>query len=1096
MVTKSDSRAYGEYHENYNTPKLNLNHGKSIQVHSDYQRLTFSQFSKKQERSMATPSTSIFPRDFQLPSGILGPGSVEKVSVTLTTDADVLQAIVGDSVFPARPNGRIELGSVVLEASGGGQVSFNAGQGTVGFDFSASFKTGVGVYDQPADAIGSLQLDAPPNLDLAIPNIAGSRYLLMLLGYSASGSFSGSHPIGLLGTVSFGAQATGDAVYAVLHRIAAGTGAATALGDTISSWRLPRHVTAAEDLRPGTWILAQADGSIALQLAAQLGYDFNFVRQAHLLGITRELGAKIDAGLKVSLGFSASGRYVVVLGRETDASTVRLRLFKQSDQGFAFGLNLTVGVTAKDDLPPNLDDFVKSIFGVHGLQVLKDLHLIEQWTDPTKDLGETAARLLNDEGLTLLTRATGIDARAEFNKARQIVLDEFQKWDALPDRASALLWRILGQAGPVAVNDFQTFLAALADPNPDTRRQTLDQAISQTAFGDTPQGQFLESIADQGLLALTMQLDRVQPIAAKTLDILQGGVIKKIQDFINEKLDLNKVRAVFTQNDFDTLDGWLVKRLGDFLDKALDLAALKEIQTAINLVIQKASDFYANAVKALNNRYSLDIAASYQRNTTKTALLDVNFDLSLPTASLLLQEVVGKSQLDNLLVNTTAGVTLNAASLTHEIKRNTDVQLHMPFFDSDVQHVNDSLAALTVEHDSGRVLAYQLSATDTVTSKNRFMSQLSLLGKLKVVNGQIQMAPDTDQAVAYQSRQVKSSASLVELEFRTRAFLQAMLGTVFTDGASLDRFYLALDQTISKLTGNRNNDFGDIALNLQTALPATVLEAWFQPRNTSGVKNASMLMSRALQARLKALIPSFFFENLDNLQPNASAAALLVWSALPVSTSIDFQDGEIQRFNTDTDIFWDFQDGSLRKAVAFDAHTSRSLATALATARERLLNAGKGGAASFFTADQANSFLNLATNSTGDIFLHSLLFTEAEMVNGAAKTLKDIQSMLSTAATAPTQAIALFADYGAHLSETFNKSLSVYGNESLRTLNSMLFVEASKAIDLGFAAEPAVALVTMLVLTKQHTFQLSDYLSGNIPPREQVALAQTLTNLS
>jgi hypothetical protein len=1045
---------------------------------------------------MAAPARSIIQKAFQLPTGILGPGSAPQVAVSLTTDADVLQAIVDNSAFPARPDGKIELGSVMLEASGGNQVRFNAGQGTVGFDFSASFKTGVGVYDQPADAIGSLQLDAPPNLDLTIPNAAGSRYLLMLWGYNASGSFSGSHPVGALGTVSFGAQASGDAVYAVLHRIAAGTGAATALGDTVSSWRLPRHVAAADDLKPGTWIVAQADGSIALQLAAQLGYDINFVREAHLLGITRELGAKIDAGVKVSFGFNASGRYLVVLGRETDAPVVRLRLHKQADQGFNFGLNLTVGVTGKADLPGNIDDFVKSVFGVHGLQVVKDLHLIEQWTDPTKDLGQTAARLLNDEGLQLLTRATGIDARAEFNKARQIVLDAFQKWDALPDRASAALWRILGQASTAAVKDFQTFLTALADPNPDTRRAALVQAIGQATFGDTPQGQFLESIADQGLLALATQLDRVQPIAAQTLNILSGGVIKNIQDFINEKLDLNKVRTVVTQNDFDTLDGWLVKRLGDFLDKDLDLAALKEVQAAISLVIQKASDFYAKAVEALNNRYSLDFAASYQRNTTNAALLDVNFDLSQQEARALLQEVVANSHLDNLLVKTVPGVILNAASLTHEIKRNTDVQVHLPYFDSEVQHVNDSLATLTVDHDSGRVLAYQLGATDTITSKNRYMSQLSLLGKLQVVNGQLQMAPATDQAVAYQSLQVKSGTTLAELEFQTRDFLQTMLGNVFTDGSSLDRFYLALDQTVSNMTGNQNNDFGDVALNLQVSLPAAVLASWFQPRNVSAVKSSSMQMSRALQAKLKALIPSFYFQNLDNLQPNPTAAALLVWAAMPVSTSISFQNGEIQQFNADTDVFWDFPDVSLRKAVALDSHTTRSLLPALASARERLLDAGKSGAAAFFTPDQAGSLQNLATNSLGDVLLQSLLFTEAEMVNGAASAIKDVQGMLSNAATAPSQAIARFAEYGSHLTDTFNKSLSIYGNESLRTLNSMLMIEASKAIDLGFVSTPPTAMATLLVLSNQHKFQLSDYLNGDLPPREEIAIAQTLTNLS
>jgi hypothetical protein len=117
-------------------------------------------------------------------------------------------------------------------------------------------------------------------------------------------------------------------------------------------------------------------------------------------------------------------------------------------------------------------------------------------------------------------------------------------------------------------------------------------------------------------------------------------------------------------------------------------------------------------------------------------------------------------------------------------------------------------------------------------------------------------------------------------------------------------------------------------------------------------------------------------------------------------------------------------------------------------------------------------------------------------VNGAASTLKDVQGMLSNAATAPSQAIVRFAEYGAHLTETFNKSLSVYGNESLRTLNSMLMVEASRAIDLGFAATPVTAMATLLVLSKQHKFQLSDYLNGDLPPREEVAVAQTLTNLS
>ena len=1045
---------------------------------------------------MGAAAQTGFQREFHLDPGILGPGSAESVAVSSATGSDIIQAITENSPFPPRPDGKIELGSIMLQAQGGNQVLFNAGQGTINFDFSASFRTGIGVFNQPSNALGSLQLDASPKLDLTIPGDATSRYLLMLWGYQASGSASVSHPVGVLGTVTFGAQASGDAVYAVLHRFPATMGARTALGDTISSWRLPRHVAKPDDLKPGTWILAQADGSLALQLAAQLGYDFNFVRRAHLLGVTRELGARIDAGVKASLGFNVSGRYIVVIGRETDGPIVRLRLFKQSDQGFNFGLNLTVGLTGKADLPANVDDFVKAVFGVHGLQVVRDLHLIEQWTDPTKDLGDTVARLINSTGLDLLTRATGIDARQEFDKARQLVLNGFKQWDALPDRAAAVLWRNLGKLNATAASEFKTFVSDLADPNPQTRSKALAQAIQEVTFGDSAEGQWLESIAEQGLLALSNQSDRVQKIASQTLNILNGGIIKNLQDFINERLDLNTVRSVVTQTDFDKLGGWLIKRLADFLDKEVNLAALKDIQTAINTVIQKASDIYDRGVKALNNRYSLELAASYQRNTTDTALLDVNFDLSQDRASTVLRDVVANSRLDALLVEEIPGVTLNQATLSHEIKRNSEVQVNMPFLDSEVEHINDSLATLTVEHDSGRVLAYQLGATDTVTAKNRYMSQLSVLAALQVRNGQVQIGGARDQSVAYQSLQVKSGMTLAELKFRTRAFLRTTLGNVFTADASLDRFYMALDQTVSKAVNNRNNDFGDVALSLEVLLPASVLGSWFQQRSTDAVKGASMLMSRALQAKLKELVPSYYFQEMENLQPNPTAAALLIWAALPVSTSIDFPDGEITRFNTDQDVFWNFHDPDLRRAVAFDAHTAASLGVALSTARERLLDAGNNRAAAFFSTAQTVVFQRLATESTGDILLQSLLFTEAEMVNGAANALRDVQNTLSNAATAPVKAIARLAQFGAELTETFNKRLTVYGNESLRTLNSLLIAEASKAIDPGFATTVPKAMLSLLVLTKQHAFQLSDFLKGDLPPRHEVALAQTLTNLN
>src|ERR1700751_1004582 len=97
-----------------------------------------------------------------------------------------------------------------------------------------------------------------------------------------------------------------------------------------------------------------------------------------------------------------------------------------------FGFNLTVGVQGADpELPTNFDDFIKSVFGVHGLQVLQDLR---EWTDPSTDLGQKLAGLANQTVLDLLKSTTGIDPAAEFNKAKQIVTDALNTWSSLPDK--------------------------------------------------------------------------------------------------------------------------------------------------------------------------------------------------------------------------------------------------------------------------------------------------------------------------------------------------------------------------------------------------------------------------------------------------------------------------------------------------------------------------------------------------------------------------------------------------------------------------------------------------------------------------------------
>jgi hypothetical protein len=1043
---------------------------------------------------MASASNA-FQKQFPLDPSVLGTNSSLTLGIKATTDADVLQAIMNDTAFPTRPSGQLALGSIELQSSGSG-ISFNTGgNGTANFTFSAAFRTGVGVYDKSADAIQALKLDSAPNLDLTIPGDATSRYLLFQVGCNAKASGSGKSPIGLLGSVTFGADADAAKLFAVLHRIpAAHAGASTALAETISSWRLPRQVKSADDLKPGTWIVSQTDGSLALKIGAQLGYDFNFVRQANLLGMTRQLGAKVDAALGATFGFSVSGSYLVIIGRETDGAEVRLRLFKQSNQGFNLGLNLNVGVTGQNALPQSFDDLVKAVAGVHGQQVFNDLQVIKNWTDPTKDLGNTVARLANDTALKLLTQATGIDAAAEFNNARQKVLDAFSQWNALPTTASATLWNILDKADPNALAQFKSVLAALANPDPTTRANALATAITQAAVGTSPISQFLESIADQGLLALGNQLDTVSALAAKVQNILNGGVIQKIQNFINQHLDLAQIQSAIQANDFSKVDGWLVARLSDFLDKkVLDIPGLKEVQTALNAVLTKAPEIYKKALAALNNTYSMKFAAAYQSNTSNTALLDVAFDLNQPAAQALLQEVVDNSSLDQLFVQTVAGVTVNQAFMSHEIKRTADIQLHMPYIDSKTQSVNDSLASVYVDHDSGRVLAYQLTAKDTVTAENRYKSELSVLCKLNVAGGQVDPSGLAQASVAYQSLQVQAGMTLSELEARTQGFL--VLQNLMPPDAA-QRLYLGLDQTVTPgAAGKPSDNLGDVGLNLQVAMPATILAAWFQKRDAASAKFASMQMSRALQAKLKWLVPFYYLQNIDHLNPGPPLSALLVWSAIPPSTTIDMANGAVQQFNTDSDVYWEYQNKDLVTAVANDSHTLQALADAMPAFQDRLSNAGNQNAAAFFTAANAGQFVNGALQGIGYVDLQALLYVESKMALGAESALKDVQKAIGHLATSPSKAIVSLSQFGAQLNDTFNSRItSLYGDESLRSLNSMLLAEASAALSGAVGANPA-AMLGLTVLKSGHSFDLKDYLKGQSPSTDQVAASQTLTNL-
>ena len=1042
--------------------------------------------------------------DFPIDAGIF---TAAKVSLGGSTDANADLAIANNQAFPA---GDIQVGHISVTADTGSvsvQSSALPNGASVTFEISASAQSGIGVYGKSADAIAALSLTDPPSL--SIPDVAGERYLLLDFGYTASVSATDTQPIGLLGSAKFGVDASGNSTFALLHRFDGTRGAFDVMAEAFSSWRLPRHVAAVGtglNIAPETWLIVELDGSLSLKLATTLGWNLNFAKDLTVLGITHDLSAKIDAGLSATFGFDVSGKYILVAAREDASHTVRVILSKQKTKGWNFGLNLEVGVQGADpQLPTDFSDFIKSTFGVHGLQVLSDL---QQWADPTNDLGQKIAGLLGTSIPTqlesdLVQKVTGIPLAtvlADFDTAKQEVTKALAQWAALPDKLSSMLWKYLDQDNV----DFKGFLTDLSTPA--TASSALATALQNATFGDTAQGQFFESIADQGLLALANSVPQVSTIAGKVLDILNGGLLTKLQAYINQNLDLTKISAAVAAADPSQIGAWLQNRLANFLDHTLNLADLKDIQTAITTLNTKIAGYYTKAVTAMTNKYSITFADTFQSATTDTALIDVRFDLSQAAAAAMFAEVVAQSRLDDLLTTSTAGVTLNQAKLTHDINRKNTIDLNMPYFDFTKTSVNDAMVTLQAESLGSGLLLYQVSGQDTVTFQSRASSQLSVLASLKVRPGQPAVL-DSDGSITYDLRQAKTAMRPADLEAWSTPFIDNYLEGLFSGGdpSSIRTFYTDLDNALTAATHSQSNFLGDVALSMQLSLPASTLVGWFQPRSASQLTSDQMMLSRALQAAWRQALPSLYFQDLSNYIPSDAVAALLVWAAMPVSTSMG-PDANNLRFNTDQDFFWDYPTVELRRAVANDPHTAAALAAQLAVVHTQLVEAGSSNAG-FFDPSQAGKLMQQAVDAQGDIYLSSLLFTESEMIGlkpskfppysggGATKALADVNQALAKAGTAPTAAMNLLANFVSQLTDTFNRKVSsVYTDISDAVVGPLLLVEASAA--LGSAGVPPSALMTVYALDPGHAFSLGDFVTGANPPKAQVALTQTLVSLS
>ncbi|MGH9800766.1 MAG: hypothetical protein ACRD82_10410, partial [Blastocatellia bacterium] len=337
----------------------------------------------------------------------------------------------------------------------------------------------------------------------------------------------------------------------------------------------------------------------------------------------------------------------------------------------------------------------------------------------------------------------------------------------------------------------------------------------------------------------------------------------------------------------------------------------------IHTLLGKRQEYFAAARKALAQTYKFSFAATYQKNTTNNALLDMEFDFAQAGVGDLLAAALD-GNFDLVLTEAHPGVKLNMATLSHEIKRQSHVEINLPHFSSATDHFNTSLAQVTAHDDGGRILVYELTAEDKVVEhRNNRVSRLTVGANWQLLAGtsgaDVSVHNQEGLSYSYSFRQANAKMRPSELQFQLNPYIKTYFPTSFGNNGteSFDTWIRDLDKAVDNVA---DNDFENILIGFEASLPQRLMSAWLTAPADKKDERYRM-MSRSLQAIMRKFLTLYYFSDLKNYGDNPGAANdLLVYSSLLLRNQLRVDGNSLISVNNGT-AYWDWKSQDLREAM-------------------------------------------------------------------------------------------------------------------------------------------------------------------------------------
>jgi hypothetical protein len=985
------------------------------------------------------------------------------ISVSFTSpDPAVINDIDSNSPFPA---GDITIGGLSANVSTGNAVQLGDSSRNISFTFSAGTTYTLAVISDPSAVLKALNANTniASGIDLTTGTVATDRFMLLKLVYNLGATVKGTAALAAGVTANFGATGQVNGDWDVVHRFG-GEGARDVLGATISAWRLPRQINAPSQLDPGTWLIAEIAGSIALSLGVQAGYNYSWLKKLSGGNLTGNIGVKVALGATASLGFSANGNFALALSRPDATNKLRLAIYKLARNDWNFALNASAGVQGV--LPPALQsskdptDLIKAIFGVHATQLINDLQTVQK-VAAGGNLTDQAANYL--EGLGKKELGAAANAVDAFNKGVDTANNFISQLNTLGQRTMSQIFALLpssANGGANAIADLTTVLTDVKNvaADPTQIASIITSQLQNVAFFQTNFGKWLTSLLQDAGQASPLSalkdnsvLQAIGTAASTTLNLVNGGDLQTLIDFAADKLDLRNIPAL------PNIDTWLKTKIAAFLNEAIGSVGQQDVakvQNLVNNLFNKADTFWTEAIKAAQKQYEATFVATWESTTTDTAMLDLVFDFDAnPNLGTQLQAAINGDFTQILVDPSIAGIALNTGVLTHGIHRQTHVEITLPFLDLGTTSATDAVANMTVKHDGGgRVLAYNVQANNDVKSfiagRSARDSQMTLIMNVDVPAG-VEKAPDFQASFGYSLRAANAKT--------TNRQLITMLTPLVTSyslplqPSEVENWVIDLDKiTEAAPTGQ----IGSALVSLDVAIDSSLPNVWFSaPENSKDP--VYIALSKRIQQQLRQLISSQYFAQANRYGTFGVSYPLLVYASLRPMNSFDIDQDAIPNIValTNDDVYWNWPDEGHMIALMHDPVTVNATLANMSTANQILTSLGDTDNAGYYTPDNLSSVWTAAlskSNPSSQLpdLLGRLIGFEARFISAVIGAATDLAKFAGTSTKDPTAAMKALTDFSAATVKTFNQGLSsnLFGGDELEMLGSALFTQVTMSL--------------------------------------------------